>query len=152
MENNKEGYLEFISSESYKHQIDIWYRAYNISREKTELFYDFINSIFFLIEETYLGEDVMDLELNQKSHFTWCWDKTIENFSKEKIFFKERGIHYEYFWNFFFEAYYINKQEGGIIRINEYFYKLFDFQHKKTRSELDMLTEIYKLLDQNLKK
>lgn len=152
MENNKEGYLEFISSESYKHQIDIWYRAYNISREKTELFYDFINSIFFLIEETYLGEDVMDLELNQKSHFTWCWDKTIENFNKEKIFFKERGIHYEYFWNFFLEAYYINKQEDGIIRINEYFYKLFDFQHKKTRSELDMLTEIYKLLDQNLKK
>ena len=152
MENNKEGYLEFISSESYKHQIDIWYRAYNISREKTELFYDFINSIFFLIEETYLGEDVMDLELNQKNHFTWCWDKTIENFNKEKIFFKERGIHYEYFWNFFLEAYYINKQEGGIIRINEYFYKLFDFQHKKTRSELDMLTEIYKLLDQNLKK
>lgn len=152
MKNSKESYLEFISSESYKHQIDIWYRAHNIIREKTELFYDFISSIFFLIEETYLGDDVMHTESNQKNHFTWCWDKTITNFSKERIFFKERGLHYEYFWNFFLEAYYLNRQQNGIIRIKEYFYKLFDFKHKKSRSELDMLTEIYKLLDQNLKK
>ena len=36
---NKESYLEFISSESYRQQIDIWYKAYNISREKLNLFY-----------------------------------------------------------------------------------------------------------------
>jgi hypothetical protein len=45
---NKEGYLEFVHSESYKNQIDVWYRAYNISREKTELFYDFLMSLYNL--------------------------------------------------------------------------------------------------------
>jgi hypothetical protein len=149
---NKEGYIEFVSSESYKHQIDIWHRTYNISREKTELFYDFVITVFNLIEETYLGNDVFDLEEDQRSHFTWCWDKTIENFNKEKIFFKERGSHYEYFWNFFLEAYYYTQLDNGIIRIPEYFYKLFDFKHRKSRSELDMLNEIYKMLEQNLKK
>jgi hypothetical protein len=131
---NKEGYLEFISSESYKNQLDIWYRAYNISREKTELFRDFVITLYNIIDKTYLGEDVMDLELDQRNHYTWCWDKVIQNFEKERIFFKERGNHYEYFWNFFLEAYYYNKID------------------KNTRSELDMLTEIYKLFDQNLKK
>lgn len=149
---NREGYLQFISSESYKHQIDIWHKAYNITREKTELFYDFIISLNNLIEETYLGSDVMISDESQRGHFNWCWNKTIESFNKEKIFFKERGGHYEYLWNFFYEAYYLTKLNNGIIRINEYFYKLFDFKHKKTRSELDMVTEVYKIMDVNLKK
>jgi hypothetical protein len=149
---NKEGYLEFITSENYKQQIDVWFRAYNICREKTELFHDFLVSLHDLITETYLGVDVINTEKDQRSHFTWCWDKVIENFNQEKIFFKERGNAYEYFWNFFLEAFYYSQLDGNIMRIKEYFYILFDFNHRKTRSELDMLTEIYKLLDQNLKK
>ena len=149
---NREGYLEFITSENYKNQIDIWYKAYNISRERIELFYDFIYSFHSLIDETYLGNDVIQTEEDQKNHFTWCWDKTIESFNKEKIFFKERGQHYQYFWNFFLEAYYFVQLDNESSKISEYFYKLFDFKYKKSRSELDMLTEIYKLLEQNLKK
>jgi len=149
---NREGYLEFITSENYKNQIDIWYKAYNISRERIELFYDFIYSFHSLIDETYLGNDVIQTEEDQKNHFTWCWDKTIENFNKEKIYFKERGQHYQYFWNFFLEAYYFVQLDNESNKISEYFYKLFDFKYRKSRSELDMLTEIYKLLEQNLKK
>jgi hypothetical protein len=149
---NKESYLNFVSSENYKQQIDVWYRAYNISREKTELFYDFLISLHDLIDETYLGADVLMTTEDQINHFTWCWDKTIESFNKEKISFKERGNAYKYLWNFYSEAYYYTKNSESIIRIPEYFYILFDFVHKKTRSELDMLTELYKLLDQNLKK
>lgn len=149
---NKESYLDFVSSENYKQQIDIWYRAYNISREKTELFYDFLMSLHNLIDETYLGADVVMTTEDQINHFTWCWDKTIESFNKEKISFKERGNAYKYLWNFYSEAYYYTKNSESIIRIPEYFYILFDFVHKKTRSELDMLTELYKLLEQNLKK
>ena len=148
---NRESYLEFISSESYKHHLDVWYRTYNISNEKTELFYDFLISVYNLIEDTFLGEDVLNNEIEQRNHFTWCWDKTIESFSKEKIYFKDRGNHYEYFWNFFLEAFYYSKLDGEIPKIKEYFYKVFDFTHKKTRSELDILTEIYRLLNQNLK-
>lgn len=149
---NREGYLEFITSESYKQQIDVWYRAYNISKEKTELFYDFLSSLYELMEETYLGSDVIFTEEDQKNHFTWCWDKIVDNFSKERIYFKDRGNAYHYFWNFFLEAFYYSKLDGNTCRIQEYFHILFDFDHRKSRSELDMLTEIYKLIDQNLKK
>ncbi len=148
----KEVSLEFVSLENYKQQIDIWYRAYNISRERIELFHDFLASLYELVDQTYLGPELFDIEENQKNHFTWCWDKTVDNFSKEKIYFKERGNHYEYLWNFFLEAYYYNQLDGVKIRIQEYFTILFDFNYRKTRSELDMLTEIYKIFEQNLKK
>ncbi len=149
---NKEGYLEFIFSESYKNQIDVWYRAYNISREKTELFHDFLISLHELIESTYLGPDVIETEQDQIGHFNWCWNKIIDNFSKERIFFKETGSHKDYFSNFYIEAFYIPNTHDGNLKILEYLNKLFDFKHKKSRSELDMLTEVYKMLDQNLKK
>ena len=149
---NRESYLEFVTSESYKQQIDIWYRAYNISREKTNLFYDFLVSLYELIDTTYLGSDVVISYEDQKNHFTWCWDKTVDNFSKEKIHFKEHDSAYQYFLNFFIEAYYYNQMEDNIIRIKDYFYVLFSFKHRKSRSELDMLSEIYKLMEQNLKK
>ena len=152
MENKKEDYLEFINSESYKHQIDIWYRAYNINREKIELFYDFLNSLYNLVKETYFGSEIIISEADQKGHFNWCWDKTIENFKNENIHFKERGNHYEYFWNFFLEAFYYRETMGKEVKIDDYFDKLFNFKHRKSRSELDILSEVYNILNHNLKK
>ena len=108
--------------------------------------------LYDLVVETYLGVDVVITEEDQKNHFTWCWDRTIENFNKEKIHFKERGNFYEYFWNFFLEAFYYQMIDNKTVRIVEYFNVLFKFNHRKTRSELDMLSEVYKLFDQNLKK
>lgn len=148
----REGYLDFISSENYKNQVEIWYKAYNINREKIDLFRDFIFTLYDLVEETYLGEDVMVEDKDQEGHFAWCWDKTISNFEKENISFKERGSHYNYFWSFFQEAFYINKLENNDDKIKEYHIKLFSFNYRKSRAELDVLTETYKLLESNLKK
>ena len=150
--NSKEGFIEFISPENYKHQLEIWHRAYNISRKKTELFHDFVVSLYELIDSTFLGADIINIEEDQKNHFSWCWDRIIYNFEQEKIYFKDRGYAYEYFWNFFLEAYYLVKIENKTERIRDYFFTLFDFTHIKTRSELDMVTSIYKILEQNLKK
>lgn len=149
---NRDFFIGFEESDRYKQQIDVWYRTYNIQREKIELFYDFVSSIYELIDNTFLGSDVLYTEEDQVNHFTWCWNKTIDNFSKERIYFKDKGNHYEYMWSFFYEAYYLTKMDGRENKISEYIYKLFDFRYKKTRSELDILAEVYKILEINLKK
>jgi hypothetical protein len=146
-----ESYLEFIASENFRNQIEVWYKAYNIIREKVELFHDFVLSLHDTIDETYLGPDVIITEQEQKSHFNWCWNKVIKNFEKESIRFRESGQHRDYLWNFFYEAFYLNENSSNN-RIKEYFTKLFQFDYRKTRSELDMLTEIYKILEANIKK
>lgn len=149
---NKESYIEFVTSESYKHQIDIWQKAYNINREKIELFHDFLISLYDIVNETFLGVDVIKETQEQKNHFTWCWGKVIDDFNKENINFRETGSHYLYFWNFFYEAFYLKQLTGDPVRIPEYIEKLFNFKQIKSRSELDILSELYKLLNQNLKK
>lgn len=147
---NKKSYLEFIESEDFKNQADVWYKAYNITRERTELFNDFVLSLYELVESTYMGPELLSSEIDQRNHFNWCWGKIISNLEKESIYLRERGEHYDYLWLFFQEAFYIN--DVNSFRIKEYFTKLFSFNFKKTRSELDIFTEIYKLLEHNLKK
>ena len=139
-------------SEILKEELDFWFRYNNVSREKVNLFHDFLISLDQLIESTYLGSDILNNISKIKGHFTWCWKKTIENFDKEKIFFKENGNHFEYFWNFYNEAYYIKKEEKKEIRVNDYYYKIFNLSSKKSTEELEILLTIYKLFEQNLKK
>lgn len=138
--------------ERYRHQIDIWHRAYNISREKIILFHDFLVSLNDLMDKTYLGSDVMDKEEDQKGHFNWCWDKTIDAFNKERIFFKNRGVCYDYMWLFFLDAYYLTNSRGVEVKIKDYFQMLFNLEYVKTRSELDIFIEVYRMFEQNLKK
>lgn len=139
-------------SESLKEELDFWFRYNNVSREKINLFYDFIASLDDLIESTYLGVDVIDDEIKFKGHFNWCWKKTIENFTKERIFFKETGDHFEYLWTFYFEAYYNQKLSNNEILIHEYYFKIFNLTTSKTPVQLDILLTIYKMFNQNLKK
>ncbi len=148
----KDNIYELIVSESYKQQLEIWFRAYNISHEKLELFHDFLFTLYDYIDKTYLGEDVTYLDVDQKNHFSWSWNKTIKQFELENIFFNPNGLHFDYLWKFFHEAYYYNQMKGIKIKIKEYFDVLFDFNHKKTKAELDILVEIYKLMNEALKK
>lgn len=150
MENKDLNIKSILNKQDYGYQAEVWYRAYNITTEKIELFHDFTYSVFSLINETYLGPDALITEEDQKNHFTWCWDKTIDNLAKEKIYLNKRGIHYEYFWDFFLESFYFLKMDNEEIKISEYIFKLFNNNHKKTRSELEVLTQIYKLLEKNL--
>ena len=150
MENKDINLKSILNKQDYGYQAEVWYRAYGITTEKIELFYDFVNSVYKLIDDTYLGPDALVTEEDQKNHYTWCWDKTIDNLSKEKININNRGIHYEYFWDFFLESFYYLKMDDEDIKIKEYLFKLFNYNHKKTRSELDILTVIYKLLEKNL--
>jgi len=151
MENNK-SYIQFMTSESQKNQIDTWYRAYNIVYEKTQLYRDFLISLLDLINSTYLGKDILQEEQDIKKHFLWCFNEIVSNFEKENIIFKKNPLYIDYFWTFFYQTFYLNDNEDKIKRIREYLSNIFVFNYTKTNTDLEMLTEFYKIFDQNLKK
>lgn len=141
-----------LSEVDYDQHLDIWFRVNNISREKLDLFRDFIVGLHQLIEKTYLGVDAIKTERDQRGHFDWCWNKTIESFSKERIYFKETGNHQDYLWYFFQKVFY---NEHGIStkeKINNYLSIIFSFDRRKDELELNSLSELYKFLNQNFKK
>ena len=153
-----ENFFNYISKPLTPEDVDIWFRVNNIIPEKLELFSDFSHSLNILIVDTYLGENntanetkiVMSDDDNDK-HFEWCWNKTLSNFDKENIRFLPKGDHYEYFQSFFIDIFYNQSDVKIRHSIGSFFNDLFDTKKPFTKSDLDMIATIYKVLDKNLK-
>jgi hypothetical protein len=138
--------------------VETWFNINNMIFEKRQLFSDFTFCLFDLISETYLGDDddspsETRLIMNQDeklSHFDWCWKKTIENFTKENIKFHIEGEHKDYYQTFFMDLFYNADDKVISNNIINFFKVLFDENKIFTKSDLDMMTDIYKLLNKNL--
>ena len=151
-----ENFFKYISKPIPPDDVDVWFKINNIIPEKLELFSDFSYSLNMLIVETYLGENntsetkiILSSEDVEK-HFQWCFNKVIDNFSKEGIIIKKKGEHYDYFKTFFYDVFYNQKEEKVRKSIGEFFNELFEIKKPFTKSDLDMIGVIYKLLDKNL--
>jgi hypothetical protein len=140
--------------------VEVWFNMNNMIPEKRQLFSDFTFSLYNLIKNTYLGDDSDDnnetkvvlTEEDKQAHFDWCWSKTIENFNKENIRFNYKGDHREYFENFFRDLFYFAEKKEIAVNIPVFFKELFNENKTYTKSDLEMVTDIYKRLDKNLNK
>jgi hypothetical protein len=152
-----ENFFNWISKPVKPEDIEVWFNVNNMIPEKGELFFDFCLSLFMLMKETYLGEEITPNETriilsddDKLKHFTWCWNKTIENFREENINFNSEGEHFDYFSSFFMEVYYSQKNSSVRDSIDSFFKDLFDKKVTFTKSDLDLYTELYKLLEKNI--
>jgi hypothetical protein len=154
MDNRKAlNFLKYINTPLSRESIIVLYNANNINLEKCELYNEFIQSLIFLVYDTYMGDDITN-EKEQKNHFNWCWDKNIENFEKEGFIFNSLKLK-SYFLEFMLEVYYpITKKEenktalDNIIKLWVY---IFDYNNNKSKSDMDTLIEVYKMFENSLK-
>jgi uncharacterized membrane protein len=139
-------------------EVDIWFRTNNIIIEKMELYYDIVFSLYRIISDTYLGDDEntryetkieMDIE-DKNKHFEWCWKKLLDDFQKENLEINKEGTHREYFFDFFNDIFYNQKDSKIRNSIDIFFTDIFDMKKPFTKSDLDMILTIYKLLDKNI--
>ena len=144
-------FLRYIGEPIPDRDIRLWFRANNIQTETSELFFDFISYLYYLVDKTYLGADVIKTDEDKLNHFKWCWNKVINDFKKEEISFKKKGDHFQYFWHFFEESFYREDSPFDIQKVDGFFKSLFKFGRMKTKSELDIYTEIYKMLYSSIK-
>jgi hypothetical protein len=152
---NAHKFLDYIKTPLTPDMITSLYSSCNIVQERCLLYHDFIQSLVAIIFDTYLGDDVTDEE-NRTKHFEWAWNKTINNFKEENIHFKSHHDLYQYFLNFFIETFYSVPNKDDLPELNANMMKLWVFlfnnQLTKTRSDMDMLIEIYELFSKSLEK
>jgi hypothetical protein len=153
-----DNFLNYITKNLDPEEVDIWFRVNNIIPEKMELYYDLSYSLFLLIKNTYLGDEsevgettVRMNDVDNKKHFNWCWKKIIDNFERESISFDTEGDHYDYFFTLFNEIYYRQSKEAIRNSIDVFFNDLFNREKAFTQVDLDLIFNIYKTLDKNLK-
>lgn len=148
-----DNFLAYINNPVSQENIKMLYSLNNIKIEKCELYSDFIQSLLRLAFDTYLGDDITDIE-QQINHFKWCWDTNYKNFSKEGLLFDNPNL-YNYFLEFMLEVYYSLPDKDGTDyserNILKLWYVIFDYNRGKTNSDIDTLIEIYQLMDSSLK-
>mgnify|MGYP003127898471 CR=1 FL=1 len=147
-------FFNYVSSPISEELRDVSFKVHNILPEKTELYYEVLMSLFDIIFTTYLGSELINTEKKSREHFEWCWNKNMTNFSQEKIFFNENKEILEYFTQFILESFYTEKiknKKDIETKIRWFWSKCFDYSGTRTRSELDILVEVYKLFEKTLK-
>jgi len=142
--------FKYVTQPISREEMNLWVKAHNINVAKVSLFGDYLSSLYNLVNDTYLGLDVIKTDKEITGHFNWCWEKTINNFKKENINFNVEGTHYDYFFHFFYESFYHKKNDEHLEKLKHFLNILFILHTDKTKSELDMLYEIYILLNESL--
>ena len=64
----------------------------------------------------------------------------------------KKNEHFDYFKSFFDEIFYNQKDEKIRKSIGSFFSDLFDTKKPFTKSDIDMISSIYKMLDKHMKK
>jgi hypothetical protein len=102
-----------------------------------------------------LGDDELETRISLKeedkiAHFEWCWNKVLEDFKKENIIIKHEGQHKDYFKSFFLDSFYDSSQKTLKVAIPEFIEDVFNLEKPFTKSDLDILTELYNMFEKNM--
>ena len=155
--NSMENFFNWISKPIPEDELIIWLNIHNMNYEKIELYGDIFKSLNHVIIDTYMGSTDENTETkisltqeDKDSHFTWCWNKVVEDFRKENIKIKEYGEHKDYFKSFFMDTFYSHPDKGIRDSIPNFLFGVFDVYKPFSKSDLDILTQIYKLLENGI--
>ncbi len=144
--------LRYINTPMSRDSIVVLHTAHNIKYEKCELFNDFVQSLIYLIFDTYMGDDITNVH-EQKNHFKWCWEKNVNNFEMEGVYINNQKL-FKYFFDFMLVNYYplSNKVGNQIIHdnIHRLWNYIFDYNNVKSKSDMDTLIEAYKLFEASI--
>ena len=149
-----ENFFNWMAKPLPKDEIIIWFNIHNMTYEKIELYGDVFKSLNHIILDTYLGDDISETKItlsdeDKESHFDWCWKKVIDDFRRENIIIKYDGGHKDYFKSFYMETF-CNQNEVRIKNsIPKFLSDIFDVTMTYSKSDLDLLTELYKLIEKN---
>ncbi len=146
-------FLDSTNNSISKEASDMIYSINHIRPEKCELYSDFIQSLFILLFDTYLGDGLMNNK-KQLAHFKWCWNTNKKKFEDEGINIENEDL-FNKFMLFALDVYYpISFKdnpniEKNILNLWKY---IFDYNLSKSKADLNTLVEYYTLFEKGLNK
>ena len=157
--NSMENFFNWIAKPLPNDEVVIWFNVHNMIYEKIELYGDIFKSLNCVITDTYMGDSngdspetkiVMSPD-DKQSHFDWCWSKMVENFHKENIIITIDGEHKDYLKSFYMDTFYHQTQKNVKDSVPVFLNEIFNISKPFSKSDLDMITEIYKMMEKNVK-
>jgi hypothetical protein len=147
MENSE--FVNYITNPLTIDQMNLLYKANDVKFDRCNLYYDFIKSLNKVIVDTYLGSEYITTDREVKEHYLWCFNNIVENFKEENIIFDDVVRLKEYFFYFYDELFY-KDSDKVLNKLDNLAEFSFDFHRIKSRSDIDIMIELYKLFEKSL--
>jgi len=146
---NSSEFMNYMINPLSYDQMHLLYKANDIKYDRCNLYYDFIKTLNKVIHDTYLGSDFISTEREIMEHFEWCFNKVLNLFKEEKIIFDSTDKIKDYFFYFYFELFYKDTKKS-LDKINKLAELSFDYNRLKSRSDIDIMFELYKMFDKSV--
>ena len=147
MENSE--FVNYITNPLTIDQMNLLYKANDVKFDRCNLYYDFIKSLNKVIVDTYLGSEYITTDREVNEHYLWCFNNIVDNFKEESIVFDDIVKLKEYFFYFYDELFYKNSDKV-LNKLDNLAELSFDFHKIKSRSDIDIMIELYKLFEKSL--
>ena len=153
--NSMENFFNWMVKTIPKDEVVIWFNIHDMNYEKIELYGDIFKTLNYIITDTHMGNDNNETKItlseeDNDSHFEWCWKKTVEYFKNENVIIKHGGEHKDYFKSFFMDTFYNQREASVKDSIPTFLVSVFDVDKPFAKSDLDILTELYKMMQKNI--
>lgn len=153
-----ENFFDWVSTPVPTDEVVIWFNVHNMIYERIELYGDIFKSLNQTIVDTYMGETVgyssetkiLLTQEDKELHYEWCWNKVVESFRRENVLIKPTGDHKDYFKLFYMDTFYNQSEKSVRDSIPNFLNEIFDIFKPFSKSDLDMITEMYKLMEKNI--
>lgn len=131
-------------------ETELMYDSNRIVYERSDLYLDFILTLDDLIETTYFGHDMMEVE-ERINHYNWCWNKTCDLVNTNLIKFNRNDAAYVYLLDTYLESFY-DEKKSTTIHLASFWKHIFDYTVKKSRPEIDTYLKLYKIFEDSFNK
>lgn len=156
--NSMENFFNWITKPIPNEEVVIWFSVNNMIYEKIELYGDVFKSLNYIIVDTYMGDSTKEsfetkismTDEDNNSHFDWCWKKMINNFYLENVTIVVDGEHKDYLKSFYMDTFYNQTEKSVKDSIPRFLNEIFNIFKPFSKSDLDMITELYKLMEKNV--
>jgi len=156
--NSMENFFNWITKPLPNEEVVVWFNVHNMVYEKIELYGDIFKSLNYIIVDTYMGDSTKEsfetkISLTNEDndlHFEWCWKKMISNFYLENVTIEIGGEHKDYLKSFYMDTFYNQIEKSVKDSIPNFLNEIFNIFKPFSKSDLDMITELYKLMEKNV--
>ena len=122
----------------------------NISRKRTEFYFEFIINLLDKIYKSYPGRECMDSD-DIKNHFNWAYLKICDLYIKENIDFSENEELKSFFFDYYLVSFYESKTQD-YNPLYKYWDNLFNYKNEliKNPHNVRTLVNIYLMFENTI--
>lgn len=132
-------------------------KKFVVIKDRVEVYKDFTLNLLYYIQKYYVDRESLSEDEDIYNHYSWCYNKTCDDFKKEELDFSTNEELKKYFYMYYYNQFYLLDEDqfghdGSLEYFKEFWDTIFEIKNQKNRNILNVLIELYAIFDKSVNK